>query len=105
MQIPPVFVVLLERLQKIRKYSSFGVFWSEANAISAFTAPELSHIRSVSLTFVVSGNMNVKELVAFLYFVFKDSIIHLPFFFFLNDPLAISHQLPGKDKQSHNTAR
>lgn len=38
--------------------------------------------------------MNVKELVTFLYFVFPDSIIHLPFFF--NDPLAISNQLPGR---------
>lgn len=32
-------------------------------------------------------------MVTFLYFVFPDTIIHLPFFF--NDPLAISNQLSG----------
>lgn len=47
--------------------------------------------------------MNIKELVTFLYFVFPDTIIHLPFFF--NDPLAISNQLSAGGERSHNTAR
>lgn len=65
--------------------------------LSAFTAPEPSPIHSVTFTLVFLGNMNVKKLATFLYFVFPDSIIHLPFpFFFFNDPLAISNHLPGR---------
>lgn len=88
------------RFRKGYKNRKIRLLWREANAISAFTAPELSPIRS--LTFVVLGNTSVTELATFLYFVFNDSIIHLPFF--LNDPLAIGNQLPGEAKRSHNTA-
>lgn len=63
------------------KNRKIHLFWREANAVSAFTAPELSPILSVSLAFLVLGNTSLTELATILYFVFNDSIIHLPFFF------------------------
>lgn len=87
-------ICCLSSCRKGYKNTKIWLFWGEAHARSALTAPEPSHIHSVTFTLEFWGNTNIKELVTFLYFVFLDSIVHLPFFF--NDPLAVSNQLPGR---------